>query len=656
YPTMDWMPDSQEVVFWAGGRIWRVDMGGNAREIPFEVSDTRDVIDPPRPPVEVAPESFTTKMPRYAVVSPDGNTVIFQSLGKLYSKRVGSDATPRRLTRSAEGVREVFPSWSRDGRRVVFVEWTDENLGTIKTVSATGGGARELTRRPGHYSNPVFSPNGSTVVFQRGSGGYLRSDLWSDEPGIYAVSARGGAQRLISESGFNPQFGADNDRVFATRSQDGGFALVSMDLNGEAVRTHAKADLVPTYAVAPDGRHVAFRDNYAAYVMPLLPGPQALGAGKGASALPVVKASSGGATYMSWSEGGDSLHWTLGPTLYSASLDEMISATPAGEDDSGFEPPEIGTDLSIEVRTDKPIGAVILSGAKIITMSDHDGGIIEDGVIVVQNNRIIGVGAAGDVPEPSGAERVDVSGKVIVPGLIDAHAHGPKADGGIIPNQNWSLIAHLALGVTTTFDPSNNDHSFAAGEMQRAGKILSPRLYSVGEIVYGAKSATRFADIQSYDDALAHVQRLKKQGAHGIKNYNQPRRDQRQQVVKAALEEDILVVPEGGSLFTMDMSLIQDGNSSMEHNLPQRVLYEDVLSLWEQTDVHYTLTLTVTYGGLAGDPYWRYKTDVWTHPILSKHVPAHILEPSSVRRTKAPEEDFADQYAAREAAKLQTFT
>jgi imidazolonepropionase-like amidohydrolase len=60
----------------------------------------------------------------------------------------------------------------------------------------------------------------------------------------------------------------------------------------------------------------------------------------------------------------------------------------------------------------------------------------------------------------------------------------------------------------------------------------------------------------------------------------------------------------------------------------------------------------VTYGGLAADPYWRYATDVWTHPILSRHVPPHILQPANVRRTKAPEEDFVDQYNAREAKKL----
>ncbi len=183
--------------------------------------------------------------------------------------------------------------------------------------------------------------------------------------------------------------------------------------------------------------------------------------------------------------------------------------------------------------------------------------------------------------------------------------------------------------------------------MQRTGVILAPRIYSTAEIVYGAKSPFRYALINNLDDARAHVKRLKAQGAHAVKNYNQPRREQRQQVVAAAIEENIAVVAEGGSLFGMDMALIADGNTTLEHNIPQADLYEDVLSFYGQSKVGYTPTLTVTYGGLAGDPYWRYATDVWTHPILSQHVPPHILQPKSVRRTKAPEEDFADQVSAK---------
>ena len=121
------------------------------------------------------------------------------------------------------------------------------------------------------------------------------------------------------------------------------------------------------------------------------------------------------------------------------------------------------------------------------------------------------------------------------------------------------------------------------------------------------------------------------QGAYSIKNYNQPRRNQRQQVVAAARQLGINVVPEGGSLFSMDIGLIQDGNTTLEHNLPQARLYEDVLSLFSQTQVGYNPTLVVTYGGPAGDPYWAQAEPIWQHPILTRHVP-----PAQLARLFAP--------------------
>jgi imidazolonepropionase-like amidohydrolase len=177
-------------------------------------------------------------------------------------------------------------------------------------------------------------------------------------------------------------------------------------------------------------------------------------------------------------------------------------------------------------------------------------------------------------------------------------------------------------------------------------------MFSTGEIVYGARSRGTLNDISNYEDALAHVQRLKVQGAAGVKNYNQPRRDQRQQVVAASIAENIQVVAEGASLFAQDIALIADGNTALEHNIPQLNLYEDVISFFAQTKVAYTPTLVVTYGGLAGDPYWRSHMDVWRHPILSKHVPPHILQPANVRRTQAPDEDFVDGRSASQALKL----
>ena len=157
--------------------------------------------------------------------------------------------------------------------------------------------------------------------------------------------------------------------------------------------------------------------------------------------------------------------------------------------------------------------------------------VIENGTIVVRDNRIVAVGASGAVEIPADAQRLDLAGRTVLPGIIDAHAHGPQGVNDLVPQQNWSALAHLALGVTTVHDPSNNaTEIFAASEYQRAGEILAPRIFSTGDVVYGARSEG-FASIDKLEDARNHIQRLKAQGAISIKNYNQPRREQRQMVV-----------------------------------------------------------------------------------------------------------------------------
>ncbi|MAL08169.1 MAG: amidohydrolase [Maricaulis sp.] len=655
YPNMDWMPDSSGIVFWAGGQIHRIGVdGGEAQTIPFQVNDTRAVIDPPRPQVEVAPATFQTRMPRFAVVSPNGGQVVFESLGRLYVMDAGG-GTPQRLTRSDEDRRELFPTWSPDGRTLAFVTWTDDGLGTIRTIGANGRNERAVTSERGHYFRPRFSPDGQTLVFEKEEGGYLTSPNWSESHGVYTIPVAGGTMNRVTDNGSSPHFGASNDRVFMTRSESGSQTLVSVDLDGQRERTHATGEMATRFEVAPDGRHLAFRQNYDVYVMPMTPGPQNLSATSGGNGVPVTEVSGNGATYYHWSQDGTRLNWTMGPTLFTAHTRDMFADRPRreGEDAFTFTPPETGVSLSMTVTADRPAGVVALTGARIITMSDDEGGVIENGTIVIENNRILAVGAADTVEIPAGAQTIDAEGRTIVPGYIDAHAHGPQGTNDLIPQQNWSSIAHLAFGVTTIHDPSNAaSQIFAAGEMQRAGGYLAPRLFSTGEIVYGARAASVFASIDDIDDARQHVFRLQAQGAHSIKNYNQPRRDQRQQVVAAAIEAGLAVVAEGGSNYHMDMALVADGNTSVEHNIPTARIYDDVIQMWSQTEVANVPTLVVTYGGMAADPYWTQAMDVWRHPILSQHVPPQILQSQTVRRTTGPEEDYVDDDAAAVAREL----
>ena len=655
YPNMDWTPDSRTIVFWAGGKLRRVNAdGSDAAVIPFAVDDTRGVIDGPHPVIAVSPDTIETKVPKFAALSPDGRRVVFETLGKLWVKDVAG-GTPRRLTAEGEAL-ELWPAWSRDGRSLAFVRWTDAGLGQIVVADGQGRNPRVVTQQPGHYAVPQFSPDGRTLVFEKRSGGYLTAPEQSENTGVYRVSVSGGTPVLVSRGNSDPQFGADNDRLFMLGRNGGKLQLLSSDLTGEARRVHAEGELANDFRVSPDGRHLAFRQNYEVFAMPMLPGGQAVAVDETASALPVVRASKGGADYIGWADGGRTLHWSIGPELRTAAVRQLFRAGPKGEGEkSAFTPPESGVSMSVTTRAAKPGGTVVITGARVLTMRGDEGaGVIENGLIVIEGDRITGVHDATlvRIAMPAGAVVIDASGKTIMPGLVDAHAHGPQAVGDLVPQQNWAAMQNLALGTTTIHDPSSQASAiFAAAERQRAGMLLAPRIFSTGEIIYGAKSAGVYARIDSYEDALAHVRRIKAQGGISVKNYNQPRREQRQQVVAAARAENMLVVAEGGSLFGMDMNLVADGNSTIEHNVPVDVMYEDVLQFFGQSKTNYTPTLVVTYGGLAGDPYWRQAQDVFAHPLMV-HTPPRQLLAETGRRTKAPEWAYVDDNSAREARKL----
>jgi imidazolonepropionase-like amidohydrolase/Tol biopolymer transport system component len=655
YPAFDWTPDGRELVVWAQGKIWRVAVAnGQAQEVPFHVTHTREVRKPIRHETLVAPESIEVKQLRWATASPAGDRVVYSALGYLYLKDLPS-GTPTRVTRQADHF-ELYPSFSRDGQRIAFVTWNDESLGSVRTIDLRSGRETILTKQPGKYLEPRFSPDGGTVVYTKSRGGFLTSPWHGIETGVYRVAADGrGEPARITREGTAPQFGASGGRLFVTRTAvkeevELSSTLVSLGVDGSEEREVAKSERATEFAVSPDGKWLAFVEGFQAYVQPLVQTGRKLEIGPKAESLPVRKLTVNAGEYLHWSGDSRKLLFSLGDELFTRDLKDTFAFV-EGAAQEPPKPSEAGVKIGFSHKADRPAATVVLAGARIVTMRGDE--VIPDGAIVVQGNRIVALGPRASVAVPAGATLVDVSGRTIIPGLVDAHWHGGMGEDEIIPQQSWVNYASLAFGVTTIHDPSNDTSEiFTQAEMQRAGLVVGPRIFSTGTILYGAK-AQATAAVDGLDDALTHLKRLKAAGAISVKSYNQPRREQRQQILEAARQTRMLVVPEGGSLFQPNMNMVVDGHTGIEHALPVPKVYDDVKQLWSGTAVGYTPTLVVAYGGLDGDHYFYATTEVWKHPLLTRYVPRTVLDSRAIRRETAPEEDFNVVRVARTATELQ---
>jgi imidazolonepropionase-like amidohydrolase/Tol biopolymer transport system component len=637
YPGMSWTPDGEAIVVWAGGKLRRVDAGsGAATTIPFRVKDTRKVAPALRYPVEVAPSSFRPTMLRGVEVAPDGESVVFETLGRLWIRPL-PDGTARRLTKQEDHM-EAFPAFSRDGKWIAYATFDDQQLGAVRVVAAAGGASRVLTPEPGHYFEPAFSPDGKTVVYRKGRGNWLRGRAWGREPGIYAVPAAGGRPVKVTGDGVAPHFGSDPQRVFVLRRGDEDKrTLASLELGGSDERTHASSEAAVELRLSPDGKWLAFAERYRVVVTPFVATGKGVDIGPKGTAVPLAKVARDAGDNLRWSGDSRRLHWSLGPQLMSRDLTDSFAFL-AGAPEELPEPVAEGIDLSFDVPYGKPAGTLALVGGRVITMRGDE--VIEDGVVVVDGNRIAAVGARDAVAVPAGAQVIDVAGKTLIPGLVDAHWHGSFGSEQWIPEESWEMFANLAYGVTTAHDPSNDSREvFAAADLQKAGRIVAPRVFSTGTILYGAMGSYR-AEVDSLDDARAHLRRMQALGAISVKSYNQPRREQRQQVLTAARELGMMVVPEGGSLFPANMTMVVDGHTGVEHTIPLGAIYADVKQLWSGTEVGYTPTLGVAYGGLDGEHYWYAHTNVWEEEPLARFVPRALLDARSRRRETAPDGEW----------------
>ncbi|UII20902.1 amidohydrolase family protein [Fulvivirga ligni] len=640
YPNFDWSPDDQYIYFWAEGKIKKLNVSTlQVADIPFEVQNTIKIAEALKFKRDIDSDEFEVKDIRNAITSPDGKWLVFNALGHLYKKELPNGA-PMRITTAKEF--EFEPVFSADGSTLVYVTWDDEAMGAVKKISLKGKKKEpvSITNEKGIYRTPAISPDGKRVVFVKESGNSILGGTFDKNSGIYTISADGGQAKLVTEDGEYPQFSVKGDRIFF---QTGGYffgnltkRLKSVNLAGNDEHTHVESKYANRLIPSPDNKWVAFINLHKAYIAPLPLTGKTLDIDPNSKSVPVAPITRDAGINLHWSADSKKIHWTLGDEYFTNDIKERFTFL-EGSPDSIPPIDTVGVKVALNARSFNPDGYVAFTGATIITMEGEQ--VIENGIIVINGNKIEAIGDASTAI-PAGAKVYDVKGKTIMPGLVDVHAHVSAFGYGITPQKHWPLYANLAYGVTTAHDPSANTETvFALSELIKSGEMSGPRLFSTGIILYGADGDFK-AKINNLEDARSALRRTKAFGAFSVKSYNQPRRNQRQQVIQAARELNMLVVPEGGSTFYHNMSMIMDGHTGIEHNIPVAPVYKDVLELWGNSNTGYTPTLIVNYGGLNGEYYFYQNYNVWEDEKLLTFYPRGMIDSRSRYRTMAPEEEY----------------
>lgn len=633
-PNYAFAPDGESVFVEASGRIRRIGVhDGSDVLVPFEASVQLDVAD--RLDFAMAVDDGPVRARRaHSLAIADDGRVAFSSLARIWIADTDGSRlhNPRRLTTTARP-REFMPAWSPDGQWLAYVTW-DEEGGALWKAPASGGDPVRLTSDAAMWADPAWTPDGASIVALRAPLGAAAAvpavgpgSPVPSEADIVVLPADGGPHRVLANSNGlrGPHFGPDADHVFLSSGNEG---LVSLALDGSARRTVAKPAGAPAaiMRLSPTGSEVV-----------AVAGPQAMvfdvdHTASDAELTPADgrRVAMGEITSVAWGPDG-SVGWLAGAMF--------------GRTVPGASQPSAAQPINVEVPRAASTGSVVLRDARLITMRGDE--ILPWGDIVVTDGRIAAVGPTGSVQAPSDARVINLSGKTIVPGFIDIHAHF-GARGELLEPEGTVAFANLAFGITTVRNPQTSVDVFELADVVEADGVPAPRILSTGPGLF------QFLNLQSYDQTLATLQRYRDEyGTRVLKSYLVGDRQQRQWVVRASRELGMMPTTEGGADTKADLTHAIDGFSGNEHAVPVAPIYDDIVQLYAQTGVTYTPTLVVSFG--AALPIYRLLAEKRPHENQRAdrwHADGELYERSSTRQLWFAPEDFNDQEVAKGAAAI----
>ncbi len=283
----------------------------------------------------------------------------------------------------------------------------------------------------------------------------------------------------------------------------------------------------------------------------------------------------------------------------------------------------------------------VFEGARVLV---GDGNVIENAILVVDNDRLVAIGGAGSVEVPAGAARVDLSGRTVMPAIIDTHVHLRETRDELV--EDLQRKAYYGVGVVLSLGRGSSDMAF-----QMRDEVIpnAARYRTVGRGITAPEPGRTEIPfwISTEEEARTAVQELAPRNVDMVKIWVDDRNGQFEKltpelygaVIDAAHQQGLRVT---AHVYTLEdaKGLLRAGLDAFAHGIRDMDVDDEVVELFAERPT-VVLVPNLPNPGVATDLSW-----------LSGTIPPDELQQMQERSVDRPAAQEAFGIQARNLARL----